>query len=71
MVPSQRICFHLGQMGVDPLDSQGEGVGQGLLIQLEEIQTEPGRVVHIQKLKQTLLHDEGPHVNRATNCHLR
>ena len=63
MVPSQGICLHLGQMGVDPLDCQGEGVGQGLLIQLEEIQTEPWRVVHIQKLKQTLLHDEGPHVN--------
>ena len=57
-------------MCVDAVHSEGKREGHGGLVELKEVETEPGVVVFVQHLEQALLHDEGPHINTGTNGYI-
>ena len=51
VVPAEGAGGHLGEVGVDPLHRQGQGVGQGGRVQLQEVEAEPGGVLTVQNLQ--------------------
>ena len=51
VVPAEGAGGHLGEVGVDPLHRQGQGVGQGGRVQLQEVEAEPGGVLTVQNLE--------------------
>ena len=70
MVPLERVSPDLCQVAVDPIHGEREREGHGGLVQLEEVQTEPGVVDIVHHLEQALLHDEGSHVNTGTDSYI-
>ena len=62
--------FLLCEVSIDPVYCQGEGEHQGRLVQLQEVEAEPGPVIPGQELEQALLHDEGLHVDTGAHRHL-
>ena len=60
----------LCEVSVDPVYCQGEGEHQGRLVQLQEVEAEPGPAIPCQELEQALLHDEGLHVDTGAHRHL-